>query len=119
MGGAIGIITNPCGARRRDAQRVRKGESWAKKPCTATWRSELSEAEDHMRSHSDVQVVIRPSAVAKPAGTPNNLIVTSPVVGSRALRANRSVHERRYCARCAREKGPGASSSWLDVAGAT
>src|SRR6266480_1707369 len=42
--------------------------------------------------------------MAKPSGTPNNLIVTWLAVGTRALRANRSAHERRAWARCARER---------------
>src|SRR5690348_11221274 len=32
------------------------------------------------------------------------LIVTCPAVGARALRASRSCHERRECARCARDR---------------
>jgi hypothetical protein len=48
--------------------------------------------------------VANPSEVAKAAGTPNNLIVTCPAAGGRALRARRWAHERRECARCARER---------------
>src|SRR5260221_6663003 len=42
--------------------------------------------------------------MAKPSGTPNSLIVTGLAVGTRALRASRSAHERREWARCARER---------------
>src|SRR6266576_472351 len=49
--------------------------------------------------------------MAKPSGTPNNLIVTWLAVGTRALRANRSAHERRAWARCARER---IISVWRD-----
>src|SRR5436305_13093804 len=42
--------------------------------------------------------------MAKPSGTPKSLIVTWLAVGTRALRASRSAHERREWARCARER---------------
>src|SRR5437660_4252575 len=42
--------------------------------------------------------------MAKLSGTPNRLIITWPAVGTRALRASRSAHERREWARCARER---------------
>ncbi len=47
--------------------------------------------------------VAKPSEAAKAAVTPNNLLVTCPAAGGRALRASRSAHERREGARCARE----------------
>jgi hypothetical protein len=46
----------------------------------------------------------KPSEVAKPTGIPNNVIATCPEVPVRALRASRSAHERRECARCVRER---------------
>ena len=42
--------------------------------------------------------------MAKPSGMPNSLIVTRPALSGRALRASRSSHERRECARCARDR---------------
>ena len=48
--------------------------------------------------------VRRPRKAAKAAGTPNSEIVTWLVVGTEALRANRSSHARREWARCARER---------------
>src|SRR5437870_5050872 len=42
--------------------------------------------------------------MAKPNVPPNSLIITWPAVGTRALRASRSAHERRAWARCGRER---------------
>ena len=48
--------------------------------------------------------VAKPSEAAKRSGMPNSFIVTWPAVEGRALRANRSAHERRAWARWARER---------------
>jgi hypothetical protein len=45
------------------------------------------------------QVYLRPRKVAKPAGTPNRVMETSPAPGARVVRASRSCQERRECAR--------------------
>ena len=53
----------------------------------------------HQRSRSRRgYAVATPSEVAKPAGIPNNLIVTCPPVSERALRVSRFSQERRACA---------------------
>ncbi len=56
------------------------------------------------------QAEAKPSEVAKASGTPNSLIVTCSDVETRALRASRSCHERRVCARSARERGEGETT---------
>ena len=60
---------------------------------------------------SEGQAETNPSEAAKAAGTPNSLIVTCCSDGeTRALRASRFCHERRVCARCARERGGGETT---------
>ena len=82
--------------------------SQEKRPESSTRRSQLVREEGSPWLSGQSQAVANPSEVAKSAGTPNNLIVTCSAVGGRALRASRSAHERRECARCARERIPSA-----------
>jgi len=70
----------------------------------STRRSQLAREEGMPRRSRPCYAVANPSEVAKAVGTPNNLIVTCPEASGCALRARRSCHERRECARCAREK---------------
>ncbi len=64
------------------------------------------------------QAEAKPSEVAKASGTPNSLIVTCSDVETRALRASRSCHERRVCARSARERGEGETTGVAEGGGA-
>jgi hypothetical protein len=59
---------------------------------------------------SEGQAEALPSEAAMASGTPNSLIVTCSDGEARTLRANRSCHERRVCARCARERGEGETT---------
>lgn len=63
--------------------------------------SEEREANDRQQ---EALAEAKPSKVAKLSGTPNSLIVTCPVVETRALRASRSCQQRRECARCVRDR---------------
>ena len=58
------------------------------------------------------QLVGRPRNVARASGTPKSLILTRLAVGARALWANRSAHESREWARCARERIGGDETCW-------
>jgi hypothetical protein len=51
----------------------------------------------------------KPSEMANGFGTPKSVMRTCIADGSRALRANRSVHASLVCARAARERGTGGS----------
>jgi hypothetical protein len=59
----------------------------------------------------------QPERGGKLSGMPNNRIVTCPAVEERALRAARSAHDRRECARCARERIPSAVGGEVVVGG--
>lgn len=67
-------------------------------------RSQLVREEGRHRLSGQSQAVAKPSEAAKAAGTPNNRIVTCPAVETRALRASRSCQQRRYRARCVRDR---------------
>lgn len=87
------------------SQKGRRGGKVRKRgyevPLGAAKRSEKKEAGGRQgRGY----VVVKLSEAAKAAGMPKSLMVTGPAVGGRALRACRSCHERRVCARCARER---------------
>lgn len=64
----------------------------------------LFEEKESIGAETRSYAAAKPSEVAKPVGMPNNVITTCPAVSVRALRASRSAHERRECARCARER---------------
>lgn len=55
--------------------------------------------------HAHLHAVGMRSEAANLSGTPNSRIVTRPAVGGRALRASRTAHESRACARAALESG--------------
>jgi hypothetical protein len=64
----------------------------------------LSEERVDGAAGSKDQAEALPSEAAMASGTPNSLIITCSAGEMRALRASRSCHERRVCARCARER---------------
>src|SRR5712692_7604832 len=74
------------------------------RPRGSSRRSQLVREEGPQQLSKRYYTVAKPSAVAKPAGTPNSLIVTGLAVGTRAFRASRSAHERREWARWGRER---------------
>jgi len=92
-------MTNETGRSRGEARK-----SQGKRPWDSTRTSSLVREEGAQRWSRWGYTVAKPSEVAKPAGIPNNVIVTCPAVSERALRASRAAHERRECARCARER---------------
>ena len=86
--------TNPSA----DRGRLHPALVWSHLPSRGTvhgLRRFHSKAENHRGSRNEIQAVTKPSEAAKPAGTPNSLIVTGPAALARALRASRSAHASR------------------------
>src|SRR5713226_4813193 len=91
-----------------ESKKGRRREEWRisqeKRPEGSTRRRKLVREERTQRLSKRCYTIAKPSAVAKPAGTPNSLIVTWPEASERTLRARRAVHERRERPSCARTR---------------
>jgi hypothetical protein len=102
--------TGPCREEMRQSEgkrsqnERRKRETEEKKADEVARRRTPFPGEGIHRSPTDGDMVSRPSEVVKASGTPTSVILTREAPGARAFRVSRSCHERRACARCARER---------------
>lgn len=103
---------------RRGSQKGRRGAMIRKKGheelLGAAKVSQKKEA-DCREAHR--YAVANPSQGAKRSGTPNSLIVIGPANVACALRASRSCHERRACARWAWERSTSAERGCVMASG--